>query len=85
VLGQREGVPAKPSPRIVFEILHKTGVSTKETLYVGDSGVDMQTAFNSGIVSIGVTWGFRPRSELERAGAKQIVDSPSEILDFIEN
>jgi phosphoglycolate phosphatase len=65
VLGQREGVPVKPDPTIVREILKISNVSPDEALYVGDSGVDMMTAANSGIESIGVTYGFRPREELE--------------------
>ncbi|MDR3266857.1 MAG: HAD family hydrolase [Tannerella sp.] len=85
VFGQREGIPVKPSPAIVFEILQKAKISTKETLYVGDSGVDMQTAFNAGITSVGVTWGFRPQEELEKYGAKYIIDSPAELRKFFDN
>lgn len=80
VFGQREGIPAKPNPTIVYDILRKARISTSETLYVGDSGIDMQTALNARIDSAGVTWGFRPREELEKHGAKYIVDSPSELL-----
>lgn len=85
VFGQREGIPVKPSPAIVFEILQKARISTREALYVGDSGVDMQTAFNAGITSVGVTWGFRPREELEKYGAKYIIDSPAELQKFFDN
>lgn len=83
VLGQREGVPVKPNPAIVFDILRMTGVSPEETLYIGDSGVDMATAFNSGVTSVGVTWGFRPREELEAAGACHIADSTDDIMRII--
>lgn len=79
VLGQREGIPTKPNPAIVREILAHTSIPANATLYVGDSGVDMQTAANSGLVSIGVTWGFRPREELEANGAVHIIDHPAEI------
>jgi len=85
VLGQREGIPAKPNPAIVHDILAITGRTLSETLYIGDSGVDMETASNSGLVSIGVTWGFRPREELETAGASYIVDTPDDILEIINN
>ena len=83
VLGQREGIPVKPDPAIVYDILKITGQSAQETIYIGDSGVDMQTASNCGIVSIGVTWGFRPREELESAGAHFIVDTANEIFEII--
>lgn len=81
VLGQRENIPVKPDPAIVFEILKQTGIKKSATLYVGDSGVDMQTARNSGLTSIGVTWGFRPRQELEENGACYLVDTPEEIKE----
>jgi len=84
VLGQREGVPIKPDPSIVYDIMKKAGVGKEEVLYVGDSGVDMQTARNAGITAIGVTWGFRPSKELEQNGATYIVDSPGEILGLVE-
>ncbi|MCD7936960.1 MAG: HAD family hydrolase [Tannerellaceae bacterium] len=79
VLGQREGIPVKPDPSIVYEILQRAGVRKEDTLYVGDSGVDMQTAFRAGIISAGVTWGFRPRADLEENQAVYIVDTTEEI------
>ena len=83
VLGQRENVPIKPDPSIVNDILKQTGIAASDTLYVGDSGVDMQTAKNSSITSIGVTWGLRSRKELEENGACHIVDRASDILGLI--
>ena len=53
------------------------------SLYVGDSGVDMQTAAAAGVRSVGVTWGFRERTELEEAGARHIVDNPAKILELL--
>lgn len=79
ILGQRENIPVKPDPAIVHDILDATGIPASHTLYVGDSGVDMQTARNSGTRSIGVTWGFRPEQELKENGADHIVDTPAEI------
>ena len=83
VLGQRGHIPAKPDPAIVYEILHLTGITPADTLYIGDSGVDMQTARRSGITSIGVSWGFRPRQELTENGACHIVDRPEEIIRYL--
>ena len=83
VLGQRENVPVKPDPAIIEDILTFTAIPKSETLYVGDSGADMQTARNSALTSIGVTWGFRPRRELEVNGANFIADSPEEITVWI--
>ena len=83
ILGQREGVNVKPDPSIVFDILKKANVSPEETLYVGDSGVDMQTAINAGVDAIGVTWGFRPRAELESFQPMGLIDKAEELLGFI--
>lgn len=83
VLGQREGIAPKPDPTIVYDILSRTGIPPEKTLYVGDSGVDMRTAANAGLRSVGVTWGFRPRKELEDNGARHIVDVPAELLDLV--
>lgn len=83
VLGQREGIPVKPDPAIVHTILETAAVAKEEAMYIGDSGVDMQTASNSGVTSIGVTWGFRPRRELEENGADYIADTTEEILPFL--
>ena len=83
VFGQRQGVPVKPDPTIVHDILKITGRSAAETLYVGDSGVDMQTAANAGVTSVGVTWGFRPLSELNACGAQHVADTVEEILRII--
>lgn len=64
VLGQRQGVPIKPDPTIVEEILHITGSLKEETIYIGDSPIDIQTAVNANIEVIGVSWGFRSLEEL---------------------
>ncbi|MDR2979529.1 MAG: HAD family hydrolase [Bacteroidales bacterium] len=80
VLGYREGVPPKPHPAIVEEILKITGVEKSEVLYVGDTAVDMETAAGANVCKVGVLWGFRNRQELETAGADFMVKEPKEIL-----
>lgn len=84
VLGQRDGIAPKPDPTIVNDILGISGVTKKDVLYVGDSGVDMQTAINSGVTACGVTWGFRPKSELEKFAPDYIIDEPSQILSILQ-
>ena len=83
ILGQREGINVKPDPSIVFDILQKTHVSKEDVLYVGDSGVDMQTAINAGVDAVGVTWGFRPRAELESFQPMGLIDKAEDLLEFI--
>ena len=80
VFGQRENVPAKPDPQVVDDILQMANAAKTETLYVGDSGVDMQTARNAGVEAAGVTWGFRPRTELEAFHPRYIVNRAEDIL-----
>ncbi|MBQ8032618.1 MAG: HAD-IA family hydrolase [Elusimicrobiaceae bacterium] len=82
VLGQRENVPTKPDPQIVQEILSLANEIREHTLYVGDSGVDMQTAQNAGVKACGVTWGFRSRAELAAYHPAHLIDSPYQLLDL---
>ncbi len=84
VLGQREGIPAKPDPGIVHDIIAKAGVKQEEVLYVGDSNVDMQTAHNAGVTAVGVAWGFRPRAELEALHPAHIIEEAEELLQYLQ-
>lgn len=83
VLGQREGIAPKPDPTIVLDIIKESNLKKEEILYVGDSGVDMQTAINAQVTSCGVTWGFRPKQELESFHPEYIINFPEEILKII--
>lgn len=83
VLGQREGIPSKPDPAVVNEIMQKTGTAREDVIYIGDSCVDMQTGQNAEVTTVGVSWGFRPRTELESYHPDLIADTPEEILRLI--
>lgn len=83
VFGQRTGIPVKPDPAVVREILSLTGVPKDSVLYVGDSGVDMQTAAAAGVKAVGVLWGFRPQEELEAFRPAWLVRTPAEIAGII--
>ncbi len=80
MIGQREGVPVKPAPQIMFDILKETGCEPSEALHVGDTATDMQLAHNAGVTPVGVLWGYRPLEELREAGAKFIIEKPQELL-----
>lgn len=82
--GQQPSVKTKPDPQIVFHILKETGYTQEETLYAGDTAVDMNTAHNAGLHAVGVLWGYRPQKELEDAGADWLIRKPSELLPLIE-
>lgn len=81
--GQRTGVPVKPDPSIVFSILLKAEIAKDDVLYVGDSGVDMETAWRACVDSVGVTWGFRTEQELRTNRATFIVHKPMQITDIV--
>ena len=83
--GQKEGVKVKPDPSVVFSVLAQAHVEKADTLYVGDSGVDMETARRACVDSVGVSWGFRPVKELNEYHANAIVSSPAEIIPIVEN
>ena len=83
VLGQREGIPTKPDPSIVNEIIQLAGVNKEETIYVGDSNVDMITAHNAGVDAVGVSWGFRTRKELQENNPLTIIEEAEEILQLL--
>jgi phosphoglycolate phosphatase len=83
VFGQRDGHPVKPNPGILEEIIEIAGVNKSEVLYVGDSGVDVATAYNTKVDFVGVLWGFRPRKELEEVGAEIFVENTEELQKCI--
>ncbi len=84
VYGNRENFPLKPDAALIELIMEECGAVRETTTMIGDSGVDMQTAKNGGVRSIGCTWGFRSREELEQNGADIIVDNPLEILKVLK-
>ena len=85
-IGESAGVRKKPAPDTVEAAIKELGVSKEECVYVGDSEVDHQTAFNSGLRCISCLWGFRTKDELLKAGAGEniFVTDPMEIIGVIE-
>jgi phosphoglycolate phosphatase len=83
ILGQREGIPKKPDPAQALAAAQQMQAAPCNCLFVGDSGVDIETARRAGMGAIGAGWGFRPRSELSDAGADQIIDHPMDLLSLL--
>ncbi len=84
-LGNREGVARKPDPQALLHLIEKANVSLSDSVYVGDSEVDVATAKNAGIDLICVGWGFRNLEELKSSGAEIIVSSAQELYNNITN
>ena len=82
-VGDIEGRNRKPAPDSVLEVMRILEVGRDETVYVGDSDVDIKTAKNTGIPCISVTWGFRDRNFLLNSGAQKLADKPKEILKYL--
>lgn len=83
VQGHDATVPHKPSPVGVRKIAEKMGLPLSALMMVGDTSVDIETAVNSGVTGVGVTWGFREVDELLAAGARHIIDQPHELILLI--
>lgn len=84
-VGERQGIAKKPAPDSVYSVLEELHIDKKDSVYVGDSEVDVATAMNAGIDSIIVEWGFRDRDFLESEGARVFAKKPADILDILES
>ncbi len=69
----------KPDPTTALEMAVELQAGPNEIWLIGDTPIDVETAKRAGMVAVGVTWGFRPRADLESAGAAWIVDRPEEL------
>ena len=83
VEGNREGVPLKPDPAIIHNILRIANVEPSKAVMVGDSGIDIRTAMAAGIDVVGVAWGFRFADELYDAGAQSVVTNAKELEELL--
>jgi phosphoglycolate phosphatase len=85
VQGEKPGLPRKPDPASSWEILSRLDRTPRETLFVGDSEIDMETARAADCHALGVSWGYRDRAVLEAAGAGGIINAPEELLFFLDS
>ncbi len=85
VYGENGEFPKKPNPESSLHIAHQLGVMSENILFVGDSEVDLETAKNAGMHFLGVSWGYGNHKLMIEMGCERMVDSPLEIIDFIES
>ena len=83
VYGERDGIPRKPDPTSLFEAARYLGIAPENIIYMGDSGVDMICGKRAGMLTAGALWGFRDKEELVECGAKILLETPMELLDFL--
>ena len=83
-IGERAGMNKKPAPDLVYLAMEEIGATKENTVYIGDSEVDYQTAVNSGLKCISVLWGFRDKDLLESYGAKCFANTPNDVVKMLE-
>ena len=84
-VGERAGMNKKPAPDLVYLAMEEIGATKDNTVYIGDSEVDYQTALNSGLPCISVLWGFRDKELLEGYGADCFANTPEEVVKILED
>lgn len=82
-VGEREGIRRKPAPDTVLSAMERLGAAAGETLYVGDTEVDLETARRAGVDCAAVTWGFRDPDQLIAAGAERLFDTADALCAYL--
>ena len=82
ILGHRPGYLKKPDPSVLLEACDVGGMTVSNTLFVGDTTVDMEAAIRAGMGPIGVSWGYHSASRLEEAGAVHILKDGHDLRAF---
>ena len=82
IRGQLPEGPAKPDPAAALGMAQNLGIAPETVFFIGDTRTDMETAVNAGMIGVGVTWGFRDERELLDYGARIIIHSPEELLNY---
>ena len=82
-MGEQSGIARKPDPAMVYLTMEELGATAAETVFIGDSEVDVVTAQNAGLDCIAVLWGFREREELEAVGGKTFAENADELAALL--
>jgi len=83
VLGESPEFPRKPDPASALHLAAALRAAPADTLYLGDTDVDMRTAKAAGMTALGATWGFRSEAELRQGGADALLSSPLDLLNYL--
>lgn len=82
--GYIEGEQRKPSPDPLWKMISHFGCTREQTLYIGDTELDIETGKNAGVKTVAVSWGYRTEAALRAAGAERVVSLPDEILSYLD-
>lgn len=85
VFGQRNGFDLKPNPDTLLEVINILNFDKNDCIFIGDTEIDIKTAKNANIKSVGVSWGYRSLQKLQEEGADYVVSSPIELKNLILN
>ena len=86
IQGDEPGMDRKPAPMMVTSLCQRFGVEKKDAFYIGDTDVDMQTALNSEVDFVLVTYGYRTKDELsELCKGKPTIDSLLELEEYLKS
>jgi phosphoglycolate phosphatase len=83
IRGEVPGTPRKPDPTSALAIASAAGIPAADWALVGDGPADMLAATAAGMLPVAATWGFRPRAELEAAGARVFLAAPGDLLALL--
>jgi len=84
VIGAKPDLPPKPDPAGARLIARGLRILPSRIVYLGDTGMDMETAVRAGMYPVGALWGFRDEKELRESGARALISSPLELLGLID-
>lgn len=85
VIGSSDAYQKKPAPDMVYKTLEALNVEKENALYIGDTEVDLKTAYNSGLKSIAVLYGFRDKEDLRNFSPLAFVDEPAQLVEIIHH
>lgn len=83
VRGSMPSIPKKPDPAAALKIAGRLSFAPSQILYIGDTSIDMETAVRAGMYPVGALWGYRNAEELLAHGAKRLIKTPLDLLEFI--
>lgn len=81
--GEIPPTPRKPHPDALLQIVEQLGATPEETIYVGDTSVDAETARNAGTKVVGVSWGYDKVLPLPIDELDGYIHEARELLDFV--